>query len=140
MTDTQASGVLAVGVLLLVYCVIPKGVLPAVPGMSPDHSSSESPLGGFDPYQQGYEDGQAGLPRKYGEGAWAHCLAPGASAPDAPVSGGWGIMKLVYLGIMGQRVFQMGGTPWSPQNLVENIKANPQQGLMLAFFLYNMLG
>jgi len=39
-------------------------------------------------------------------------------------------MKIVYLGIMAQRIVQMGGSLWSPQNLVDNMKANPQLGLM----------
>ena len=135
ISNTQATALLVLCACLLVYCLLPGK--PLVSGMS---NSAEATL--LDPYQQGYEDALAGRPRAYGEGAWAHCSAPGGAASTGGDTGGggWGMSKLLYLGIMGQRIFQMGGSPWSPQNVVQNIQANPVQGLMIAFFIYNLLG
>ena len=117
-SDTQATAALALAVLLLVYYVLPVGT----------SGAAEAAGLGFDPYQQGYEDALAGLPRKYADGAWTHCSSSGAFNANGPADsgggGGFSFSKLMYAGILGQRLYQLGGGPnWSPQNVVEGLRA-----------------
>lgn len=81
-------------------------------------------------YNQGYEDGVAGLERRP-----PNYIAPEPlqAATSGGGGGGFGIWSLMRYGMIANYVYRIGTGPggWNPQVAFANAKANPLQAFLM---------
>ncbi len=93
----------------------------------------------YDAYAAGYRDGETG--KEYG-------TSKRYDEPPPPSSGGgggggsrFGMGSLFNLGLLGKTVYDLGGRPWSPQNVLVNVRnMQPMQMMMTGFLVMRVLG
>jgi len=87
---------------------------------------------GYTAYSKGYRDAQRGDP-----------YDPIADEPlsSSNVGGGWGLGKLFNLAMAGSMVYQLGGQPWSVDNIWANARnMNPVNMIIMVQMLSSFLG
>ena len=95
----------------------------------------------YDAYAAGYSDGEKG--RDYGTSKKYDDPPPPSRGGGGGGGGGsrFGMGSLFNLGLLGKTVYDLGGTPWSPQNVLVNVRnMQPMQMMMTGFLVMRVLG
>ena len=80
---------------------------------------------GYAAYSKGYADGKADKPYDP--------IADEIATSSSSTGGGWGVGKLFNLAIAGSMVYQMGGQPWSVDNLVASARTMSPINMIMLF-------
>jgi len=91
-------------------------------------------------YDQGYDDGVAGLDRRPPKHIYSS-ESDGSAGSSRQGSTGFGVSSLLKYGMVGYTVYSFGKTPggWNPQLAMANAKANPMQAMTMLMMCSGIL-